>query len=216
MNFCDCFLDCGRKCWCLSSNGLQGVGQRELAFIIERLPEENSLPKDIFSLYLNIYQDAQKGTLLVALVRLCWFYTFCTFSELYLWPFFFFLTTGKYIEELGNVTFADSFLGSKEHGGFLFLASSFQPLEDLGLPHSSFLFGVLIHKLEVPWAKVFPLRLVLSMGAECSGESHIFPRVFKKFFLIWPTSWIPSANSWTLHYVVCHLWKWFAVTVNCI
>lgn len=82
-----------------------------------------------------------------------------------------FLTTGKYIEELGNVTFADSFLGSKEHGGFLFLAASFQPLDGLGLPHSFFLFGVLVHKLEVPWAKVFPLRLVLSMGAECSGES---------------------------------------------
>lgn len=47
----------------MSSNGLKGVGQRELAFIIERLPEENSVPKDIFSLYVNIYQDAQKGIL---------------------------------------------------------------------------------------------------------------------------------------------------------
>ncbi|XP_058267581.1 zinc finger FYVE domain-containing protein 16 isoform X5 [Hemibagrus wyckioides] len=126
---------CGKKCWCMSSNGLQGVGQRDLAFIIERLPEENSLPRDIFSLYISVYQDAQKG---------------------------------KYIEELGNVTFADSFLGSKEHGGFLFFSPSFQPLEGLDLPHSSFLFGVLIHKLEVPWAKVFPLRLVLGMGAECN------------------------------------------------
>ncbi|KAK3550228.1 hypothetical protein QTP86_021259 [Hemibagrus guttatus] len=126
---------CGKKCWCMSSNGLQGVGQRDLVFIIERLPEENSLPRDVFSLYISIYQDAQKG---------------------------------KYIEELDNVTFADSFLGSKEHGGFLFFSQSFQPLEGLDLPHSSFLFGVLIHKLEVPWAKVFPLRLVLGMGAECN------------------------------------------------
>ncbi|KAM9455341.1 zinc finger FYVE domain-containing protein 16 isoform 1-T1 [Clarias gariepinus] len=129
---------CGRKCWCLSSNGLQGVGQRELAFVIECLPEENSLPRDIFGLYINIYQDAQKG---------------------------------KYIEELGNVTFADSFLGSKEHGGILFVSQSFQSLDGLGLPHSFFLFGVLIHKLEVPWAKVFPLRLVLSMGI----ESNVYP-----------------------------------------
>lgn len=58
------FLDRGKKCWCLSSNGLQGVGQRELAFIIERLPEENSLPRDVFSLYISIFQDAQKGMLL--------------------------------------------------------------------------------------------------------------------------------------------------------
>lgn len=40
-----------------------------MAFIIERLPEENNLPRDIFSLYLNIYQDAQKGILLVAVTR---------------------------------------------------------------------------------------------------------------------------------------------------
>ncbi|XP_072514344.1 zinc finger FYVE domain-containing protein 16 isoform X2 [Salminus brasiliensis] len=124
---------CGRKCWCLSSNGLQGVGQRELAFVIECLPEENSLPRDVFSLYVNIYQDAQKG---------------------------------KFLEELCNVTFTDSFLGSKEHGGFLFFSPSFQPLDGLSLPHRSFLCGVLIQKLEVPWAKVFPLRLLLTLGAE--------------------------------------------------
>lgn len=103
--------------------------------------------------------------------RSCRFYRLCALSGFCLrWPF---LTTGKYIEELGNVTFADIFLGSKEHGGFLFFSLSFQPLEGLDLPHSSFLFGVLIHKLEVPWAKVFPLRLVLGMGAECNGESGI-------------------------------------------
>lgn len=76
------------------------------------------------------------------------------------------------------MTFADSFLGSKEHGGFLFLKQSFQPLDGLGLPQSFFLFGVLIHKLEVPWAKVFPLRLVLSMGAGCNGESDTFSLFF--------------------------------------
>ncbi|XP_066506878.1 zinc finger FYVE domain-containing protein 16 isoform X2 [Hoplias malabaricus] len=124
---------CGQKCWCFSSNGLQGLGQRELVFVIECLPEENRLPRDIFNLYINMYQDAQKG---------------------------------KFTEELGNVTFTDSFLGSKDHGGFLFFSPSFQPLEGLGLPHSSFLHGVLIQKLEVPWAKVFPLRLLLSLGAE--------------------------------------------------
>jgi len=57
-----CVVDCEKKCWCLSSNGLQGVGQKELVFIIECLPEENSLPRDVFNLYVSIYQDAQKGT----------------------------------------------------------------------------------------------------------------------------------------------------------
>uniref|UniRef100_A0A671MJD5 Zinc finger FYVE domain-containing protein 16-like n=1 Tax=Sinocyclocheilus anshuiensis TaxID=1608454 RepID=A0A671MJD5_9TELE len=125
----------GKRCWCLSSNGLQGVGQKELVFIIECLAEENNLPRDIFNLYVSIYEDAQKG---------------------------------KFIEHLGNVTFTDSFLGSKDHGGILFFTPTFQPLDGLALPQVSFLCGVLIQKLEVPWAKVFPLRLLLALGAQYS------------------------------------------------
>uniref|UniRef100_A0AAY4EB54 FYVE-type domain-containing protein n=1 Tax=Denticeps clupeoides TaxID=299321 RepID=A0AAY4EB54_9TELE len=124
---------CERKCWCISSNGLQALGQPELLFVIEHIPEENSLPRDMFSLYSSIYQDAQRG---------------------------------KFIKDLGNVTFTDMFLGTKDHGGFLFFSPSFQPLEDLALPSAPYLCGVLLQKLEVPWAKVFPLRLLLRLGAE--------------------------------------------------
>uniref|UniRef100_A0A4W5K8U3 FYVE-type domain-containing protein n=1 Tax=Hucho hucho TaxID=62062 RepID=A0A4W5K8U3_9TELE len=48
---------CSKKCWCLGSSGLQTVGQREIVFILEVLPEERALPKDLFTLYLSIYQD---------------------------------------------------------------------------------------------------------------------------------------------------------------
>ncbi|KAK6316267.1 hypothetical protein J4Q44_G00137910 [Coregonus suidteri] len=126
---------CSRKCWCLGSSGLQTVGQREIVFILECLPVERALPKDLFTLYLSIYQDAQRG---------------------------------KYVEELGNVAFTGSFLGSKEHGGVLFYSPTFQPLEGLCLPPQPFLCGLLIQRLEVPWAKVFPLRLLLRLGAEHS------------------------------------------------
>ncbi|KAM7368530.1 hypothetical protein PAMP_012864 [Pampus punctatissimus] len=124
-----------RQCWCFGSNGLQALGQRELVFLVECLPEEKTLPKDLFTLYLNIYQDAQKG---------------------------------KYLEELDNVMFTSSFLGSKDHAGVLFFSPSCQSLEGLTLPPQPFLFGLLIQKLEVPWAKVFPLRLLLRLGAEYS------------------------------------------------
>ncbi|XP_059213699.1 zinc finger FYVE domain-containing protein 16 isoform X2 [Centropristis striata] len=123
----------GRQCWCFGSNGLQALGQRELVFLLECLPEEKTLPKDLFTLYLNIYQEAQKG---------------------------------KFLEELDNVTFTSSFLGSKDHAGMLFFSSTCQPLEGLTLPSHPFLFGLLVQKLEVPWAKVFPLRLLLRLGAE--------------------------------------------------
>ncbi|XP_068562494.1 zinc finger FYVE domain-containing protein 16 isoform X2 [Cebidichthys violaceus] len=123
----------GRQCWCFGSNGLQALGQRELVFLLECLPEEKTLPKDLFTLYLNIYQEAQKG---------------------------------KFLEELDNVTFTSSFLGSKDHAGMLFFSPSCQPLDGLTLPPQPFMFGLLVQKLEVPWAKVFPLRLLLRLGAE--------------------------------------------------
>ncbi|CAK6956032.1 zinc finger FYVE domain-containing protein 16 [Scomber scombrus] len=124
-----------RQCWCFGSNGLQALAQRELLFLVECLPEEKTLPRDLFTLYLNIYQDAQKG---------------------------------KFLEELDNVTFTSSFLGSKDHAGVLFFSPTCQPLDGLTLPSQPFLFGLLIQKLEVPWAKVFPLRLLLRLGAEYS------------------------------------------------
>ncbi|XP_068191210.1 zinc finger FYVE domain-containing protein 16 [Antennarius striatus] len=124
---------CGQQCWCFSSNGLQALGQREMVFLLECLPEEKALPRELFSLYLNIYQEAQKG---------------------------------KFLDDLDNLTFTSTFLGSKDHAGMLFISPTCQPLDGLTLPPQPFLFGVLIQKLEVPWAKVFPLRLLLRLGAE--------------------------------------------------
>ncbi|XP_072310370.1 zinc finger FYVE domain-containing protein 16 isoform X2 [Eucyclogobius newberryi] len=122
-----------RQCWCFGSTGLQALGQKELVFLMECLPDEKTLPQDLFTLYFNIYQDAQKG---------------------------------KFIDDLDNITFTSSFLGSKDHAGMLFFSPSCQLLDGLSLPPQPFLFGLLIQKLEVPWAKVFPLRLLLRLGSE--------------------------------------------------
>ncbi|XP_010166804.1 zinc finger FYVE domain-containing protein 16 [Antrostomus carolinensis] len=73
---------------------------------------------------------------------------------------------GRFIRNMENITFTENFLGNKEHGGFLFVSSTFQKLDDQILPDNPFLCGVLIHKLEIPWAKVFPIRLMLRLGAE--------------------------------------------------
>lgn len=58
-----------------------------------------------------------------------------------------------------------NFLGSKEHGGFLYIRSTFQCLQGIIVPENPFLIGILIHRWEVPWAKIFPLRLMLRLGA---------------------------------------------------
>ncbi|NXJ64391.1 ZFY16 protein, partial [Rostratula benghalensis] len=73
---------------------------------------------------------------------------------------------GMIIRNLENITFTENFLGNKEHGGFLFVSPVFQKLDDQILPDSPFLCGILIHKMEIPWAKVFPIRLMLRLGAE--------------------------------------------------
>ncbi|XP_037386710.1 zinc finger FYVE domain-containing protein 16 [Talpa occidentalis] len=119
--------------WYFSTNGLHGLGQAEIIILLLCLPNEDTIPKDIFRLFITIYKDAVKG---------------------------------KYIENLNNITFTESFLNSKDHGGFLFITPTFQKLDDLPLPSNPFLCGILIQKLEIPWAKVFPMRLMLRLGAE--------------------------------------------------
>ena len=39
------------------------------------------------------------------------------------------LFLGKYIENLDSITFTESFLSSKDHGGFLFITPTFQKLD---------------------------------------------------------------------------------------
>lgn len=81
-----------------------------------------------------------------------------------------FLHTGNVLSHLSHSFFTQSFLGSKEHGGFLYISPTFQSLQDLLLPNPPFLFGILVQKWETPWAKVFPIRLMLRLGAEYRRE----------------------------------------------
>lgn len=80
------------------------------------------------------------------------------------------LLKGNVLSHLSHSFFTQSFLGSKEHGGFLYISPSFQSLQDLLLPNPPYLFGILIQKWETPWAKVFPIRLMLRLGAEYRCE----------------------------------------------
>lgn len=88
--------------------------------------------------------------------------------ELDLIPHFF--CAGNVLSHLGHSFFTQSFLGSKEHGGFLYISPTFQTLQDLPLPNPPYLFGILVQKWETPWAKVFPIRLMLRLGAEYRCE----------------------------------------------
>uniref|UniRef100_A0A3P9L5Y2 Zinc finger, FYVE domain containing 9b n=1 Tax=Oryzias latipes TaxID=8090 RepID=A0A3P9L5Y2_ORYLA len=74
--------------------------------------------------------------------------------------------TGKVVKHLSLFLFGSQFLGSRDHAGFLYVRSTLQSLQGLPLPNQPYLFGLLIHRAEVAWAKAFPLRLMLRLGAE--------------------------------------------------
>ncbi|XP_019752829.1 zinc finger FYVE domain-containing protein 9 isoform X2 [Hippocampus comes] len=74
--------------------------------------------------------------------------------------------TGKVIKDLSLSLFSSRFLGSDMHAGFLFVRPTRQSLQGLPLPSQPYLFGLLLHRAEVVWAKTFPLRLMLRLGAE--------------------------------------------------
>ncbi|KAJ8687232.1 hypothetical protein QAD02_023026 [Eretmocerus hayati] len=129
-------LNCcvNKVCWNVTSKGLACVGQDELVFLVETLPDEKEAPKDLFLHINQIYHEALKG-----------------------------MTISEYcmsIHQGGNL------LGSREHAGFLFIRQTLQCLQKVVVPPAPFLVGLLVHRWETPWAKVFPLRLVLRLGAE--------------------------------------------------
>ncbi|XP_075038190.1 zinc finger FYVE domain-containing protein 9 [Mixophyes fleayi] len=122
-----------RKCWCFTTKGMHAVGQAEIVILLQCLPDEKCLPRDLFSHFVELYREALAGNMVV---------------------------------NLGHSFVSQSFLGSKEHGGFLYVTPTYQSLQDLVLPAQPYLFGILIQKWETPWAKVFPMRLMLRLGAE--------------------------------------------------
>ncbi|XP_020295778.1 uncharacterized protein LOC109860825 [Pseudomyrmex gracilis] len=129
-------LNCcvNKICWNVTSRGLACVGQDEVILLVEVLPDETRIPKDLL-IYINqLYLEAIKGN---------------TMTEL-----------GFSIYQGGNL------LGSREHKGFLFIRQTLQCLQKIILPPAPFLIALLVHRWETPWAKVFPLRLVLRLGAE--------------------------------------------------
>lgn len=146
--------------------------------LLQCLPDEKSFPKDIFTHFVQLYRDCLTGQALArpthtAAVE-CWVY----------WPHHhysmsvsFFASAGKVIQHLSFFLVGSRFLGHQEHAGFLYVCSTLQSLQGLPLPNQPYLFGLLVHREEAAWAKAFPLRLMLRLGAEyrckpsCS-ESH--------------------------------------------
>ncbi|BES98613.1 Hypothetical proteinad anchor for receptor activation [Nesidiocoris tenuis] len=74
---------------------------------------------------------------------------------------------GSTISELSfTPAFSSTMFGSKNHGGFLYIRPTFQCTTNLLLPQQPYIIAILVHRWETPWARLFPLRLILRLGAE--------------------------------------------------
>ncbi|KAF6202299.1 hypothetical protein GE061_004697 [Apolygus lucorum] len=74
---------------------------------------------------------------------------------------------GSTVSEMSYTpSFSGNMLGSKDHGGFLYIRPTFQCTTNLLLPQQPYIIAILVHRWETPWARLFPLRLILRLGAE--------------------------------------------------
>lgn len=71
---------------------------------------------------------------------------------------------------MSHIIFNEGLFGNKDNCGFIFIRPTFQCLVKFTLPSPPFLVAILLHKYEIPWAKIFPLRLILRLGAEFKCE----------------------------------------------
>jgi MAD (mothers against decapentaplegic) interacting protein len=69
------------------------------------------------------------------------------------------------IENLGNLLFQDGLFNCRDTAGLLFVKPSPDHcLKNLILPDKKFLIALVLQRWEVPWSKVFPMRLLLRLG----------------------------------------------------
>lgn len=53
--------DVNRKCWYVTTKGMHAVGQAEVVVLLQCLPDEKTIPKDIFTHFVHLYQEALSG-----------------------------------------------------------------------------------------------------------------------------------------------------------
>lgn len=69
------------------------------------------------------------------------------------------------LENLGNLLFQDGLFGERDTAGLLLVRHvACQDVKDYILPDKRFLFALVLQRWEVPWSKVFPVRLLLRLG----------------------------------------------------
>uniref|UniRef100_A0A7M5XFZ6 Smad anchor for receptor activation-like C-terminal domain-containing protein n=3 Tax=Clytia hemisphaerica TaxID=252671 RepID=A0A7M5XFZ6_9CNID len=131
-------LDCcvEKKCWCFTSDGMGASNQEEIVVLIKC----GSYDVDDRTLTRKVLQQMNH-----------------IFEK---------AKHGHPVSDLEQLEYDASLCCTPKNVAMLFFKHSLQCIKKLIIPTSPYLFGMYIEKSELPWAKNFPLRLLLRVGAE--------------------------------------------------
>ncbi|RNA00885.1 Zinc finger FYVE domain-containing 9 [Brachionus plicatilis] len=162
--------NCG-KCWIYVTNGMCVNAQDELVFILKPLDSQfKQVPRQILYQIMDIYEKSSKGCRVSYMNHMLYNYE-----------------NEKLFAEIlrhnsqKNFVSPNTLLENKNNSAFFYfrptkmhIEMSLKKIEKL-LPKEPYVIGYLIQKWEVPWAKLFPLRLMLRFGEQF--ESYPCPIV---------------------------------------
>lgn len=161
------------------TQGLCANGQDEIMIMVKFLPDEKSIPRQIFYHILDIYERSLKGFRVTSMNYVLYDFDSVKNAK----------DSKKHESDPGSDTSLPkeiSYLfGNKENVGFLYFRPTtyhnkccFKKMKDY-LPAENFLIGCLVQKWEIPWVKLFPLRLCLRLGERFNGELSFGLTTFK-------------------------------------
>jgi len=177
------------KSWLFTTQGLCVNGQDEIVFILKCLvdPEtqeltEKHIPRQFFYHIFSVYENSLKAYRVMSMSHVL--YDSKTVNpDKHLVEF---QRNAKNSTPDKSSCSSEVLFGNQDNVGFFY----FRPTEfhsrsllskiQSFLPDENFLVSFLIQKQEIPWAKLFPLRLYLKLGEEFNSKTQL-----KKIFGIY-------------------------------
>ena len=153
------------------SSGLCLNGQDEIVIYLKCKTDEKTneiieteIPKQVLYHIMDVYEKSSKGYRITSMTHVIYDFESAKNSS-------------------KNLTDNESnfLLENKENIGFLYFRPTvhhreccLKPFQKQLPSEEPFLIGLLIQKLEITWAKLFPLRLLLRFGEKFGGINNLF------------------------------------------
>ena len=187
-------MDFFSKCWLFVTNGLCMNAQDEIVFILKCSTDEvgnvneTKIPRQILYHIMDIFDKSLKGLRVGPMNHLLYDFDSAKIATDI-------LNTNNKTDEYSSSTNeihssqqTDVLFENKENAGFFyFRPTTFHKDSILDalkshLPDEPYLISYLIHRWEIPWAKLFPLRLYLRLCEQFDCKLFNFSLIEKLIF----------------------------------